>query len=249
VNELKEQIKILIDLQDCDIRIGELVSKKEEGPIRIRGLMEELKVLEGQFEEELNRLEACKKGRKEVEQKIEDLESRAVKSAIKLDNVKSNKEYQAALKEIDALKREKTNLEDRAIEIMEEIEDLETEHTAGKKRIKEFKGRVEQDRENVAKELKALERDLEMLEKERGQFCQAVDAELLGRYSSLRKNNSGFAVSPVIKGVCQTCHIGIPTQEFNELIKGEGLMACPNCLRIIYWGEDKQLQAETVASE
>ena len=249
MNELKEQIKILIDLQDCDTRIGELVSKKEEGPIRIRGLMEELKVLEGQFEEELNRLEACKKDRKEVEQKIEDLESRAVKSAIKLDNVKSNKEYQAALKEIDALKREKTNLEDRAIEIMEEIEELETEHTAGKKKIKEFKGRVEQDRENVAKELKALERDLEMLEKERGQFCQAVDAELLGRYSSLRKNNSGFAVSPVIKGVCQMCHIGIPTQEFNELIKGEGLMACPNCLRIIYWGEDKQLQAETVASE
>ena len=105
---MKKQIKILIDLQDCDTRIGELVSKKEEGPIRIRGLMEELKVLEGQFEEELNRLEACKKGRKEVEQKIEDIESGMVKSAIKLDNVKSNKEYQAALKEIDVLKREKS---------------------------------------------------------------------------------------------------------------------------------------------
>ena len=241
---MKGQIRILIDLQRCDIQIGEIQTKKEEGPLRIQGLMEELKVLEEQFEEKLNRLEACKRDRRGAEQEIEDLESRVVKSGIKLDNVKSNKEYQAALKEIDDLKREKSLLEDTAIEIMEEIEELETQCSVGKEKIEEFREKVERDREEAARELKALEGDLKILQKERTQFCQTVDEELLKRYNSLRKNSWGVAVSPVIKGVCQTCHLGIPPQKFNELIRGDGLMTCPNCLRIIYWGEDKQLQAE-----
>jgi len=58
----------------------------------------------------------------------------------------------------------------------------------------------------------------------------------------LRLKKGGIAISPVIKGVCQMCHLGIPPQKFNELIKGETLMTCPNCMRIIYWGEDERYQ-------
>jgi predicted nucleic acid-binding Zn-ribbon protein len=49
----------------------------------------------------------------------------------------------------------------------------------------------------------------------------------------------GRAVGPVKNGICQACNMNIPPQRFNELIKGNSLLFCPNCRRIIYWAEDE----------
>jgi uncharacterized protein len=46
-------------------------------------------------------------------------------------------------------------------------------------------------------------------------------------------------VGSVIGGVCQLCHINLPPQAFNEIKRGNSLMSCPNCHRIVYWGEDE----------
>jgi hypothetical protein len=46
-----------------------------------------------------------------------------------------------------------------------------------------------------------------------------------------------------MKGVCQCCHLAIPPQKFNELIKGEKMMSCPHCMRIIYWGDDERYKS------
>ena len=78
------------------------------------------------------------------------------------------------------------------------------------------------------------------LEKERNTFYQTMDQDLFKRYVFLKERKGGHAISSVVKGVCQTCHMGIPPQKFNELIKGKSLLTCPNCQRIIYWGEDEQ---------
>ena len=104
---MEEKMKILITLQDCDIRMRDIQIKKEEGPKKIQRLKEKLTAVEDQLEEEANRLETYTRDRRQAEQEIEEIENRLKKADIKLSNIKSNKEYQAALKEIDDLKREK----------------------------------------------------------------------------------------------------------------------------------------------
>jgi predicted nucleic acid-binding Zn-ribbon protein len=107
-------------------------------------------------------------------------------------------------------------------------------------RLEELIGKFEKERIAVLKQMEALDSDIEVLEKERVRFCQAIDVELLKRYNFLKERKGGLAVSPVIKGVCQTCHLGIPPQKFNELIRCQELLKCPNCHRMIYWGEDER---------
>ncbi len=232
----------LIGLQDCDTSIMAIQTKKEEGPAKIHGLKEGLNVMEKRLEAEINQLEEYKRDRRKSEQDIEDIESRIEKSNEKLSNIKSNKEYQAALKEIDGLKVEKSLLEDKVIEIMEEIEILEERNVAAKAESEKLKEEFEKDRDEILKELKDLGQDLENLEKERARFSQTIDKDLLKRYDHLRKYKGGVAISPVVKGICQACHLGIPPQKFNDLIRGDELMDCPNCMRIIYWSEDEGLQ-------
>jgi len=235
-------MKLLIGLQDCDIRIRDAQSKKEEKPIRIERLQKELEQNENQLKAELNQLELNRRTRRESEQKIEEFESRIIKSNIKLNNIKSNKEYTAALKELADLGKEKTLMEDGLIEIMEQIEILEKKCVSNRTKGEVLKENFEIERDEILKEMKALDEVLESLENERANFSEAVDEGLLKRYDIIRKHKGGLAISPVVKGICQECHMGIPPQKFNELIRGDGLMSCPYCGRIIYWGEDEHFR-------
>jgi predicted nucleic acid-binding Zn-ribbon protein len=246
MKELETKIRLLIGLQDCDTRVKHVREKRDNGPVRIQKLEESLNIIADQLAEESKQLETYEQERRQVEREIEDIETNMDKSNIKLSNIKSNKEYRAALKEIDDLKAEKSQLEDKILEIMEKTEEMKERYATGKAEWEARKQAVEKDREGILKEMKALDRDLKSLEGERARFCEAIDGELLKRYDFLKKHKGEFAISPVIKGVCQTCHMGIPPQAFNELIRGDELMSCPHCMRIIYWGENEHFQKEAV---
>lgn len=235
-------IKGLVQLQNCDMQIMDFQSKKAAEPIKIQGLEEGLNFARKQLEEELNQLELLKKERRQVEQDIEDLENQVDKSNIKLSNIKSNKEYSAVLKEIDDLGKGKRKLEDKAIGIMEKTEVLEGKCAVSNTKINDLEEKFEKDRDESLKTLETIDRGLKNLEKKKKRFCQTIDGDLLKRYESLRDHRGGLAINSVIQGVCQGCHMGIPPQQFNELVRGEELMSCPHCMRIIYWGEDKRFQ-------
>ena len=233
-------MKLLIGLQNCDTQIRDIRLKKEEGPMKIQRLEDDLNAMKSDLETESDHLQATGLERRRTEQDIEVLESRIEKSNVKLASIKSNKEYQAALKEIDDLEGEKSFLEDRLLEIFEEVDVLEVKYAETRARLEELIDKSEKDRIAVLKQMEALDSNIEVLEKERVRFCQAIDEELLERYNFLKERKGGLAVSPVIKGVCQTCHLGIPPQKFNELIRCQELLKCPNCHRMIYWGEDER---------
>jgi len=237
---LEEDIKLLILLQDLDGRMGHILAQKAEGPKKIQRLEKRLMDVEAQLAEETDQMDAFSRERREVDQNIDDAESKLKKANLKLSNIKSNKEYQAALKEIEDLKKAKFLLEDRAIEMMERFEKLETKCAVSRQEATEVKKQYKLDRQALSRSMEALDRDLSTLQKDRQGISQAVDRGLLKRYDTLRGRKGGIAVSSVVEGVCQTCHLRIPPQEFNELIRGDKLMTCPNCMRIIYWGEDER---------
>ncbi len=240
---MKQTLITLIRLQACDRRIQEIQNRQADAPARLRSLEEALQAEESALGAELEYLEARKKARRALEREIDELEQKAIKAQRKLTQIKSNKEYQAALKEIDDLKYQKTGLEDRVLEIMEEMETLEARAASARKRIKQAKAHYKEDHRRLQAELSSLAKELEGLQAKRSRLCQGVEPKWLQRYEAIRAHKEGLAVSPVIKEVCQACHLGIPPQKFRELIRCEDLMSCPNCKRIIYWGEDKELSA------
>ncbi len=239
---MEESIKKLIDLQDCDARIMEIKDQKVEGPNRIKALEEKLLLLESEMEEEMERLDVCKKEGNDIELEIEDIDSKVEKSNSKLSNIRDNKEYRAALKEIETMSKEKGRFEDRTLEIMEQLEVLKKSCTSRKESLKKGKEAFKKDKSKIMKEIKALDLELEELEAKRSGLSEDIDANLLKSYDTIRKHKDGVAITSVIKGVCQACHMGIPPQKFNELIRGDSLMNCPNCMRIMYWGDNEKFK-------
>lgn len=240
---MEKKILLLIELQDCDKRRKVVLKKKDEIPARLKALDDSLKEIDDELEKQLKQLEECKHERRRIEQEIDDKENKIVKSNIKLGNIKSNKEYQAALKELSDLKAEKAISEDKAIEIMEQIETLEEMSAAGKEKMAISVERFEKLRTGILEEAKTMDKELKSLEVERERLSHTIDGELLKRYNFISDHKDGLAISAVINGVCQTCNMGIPPQQFNELIRGNELMTCPHCNRIIYWGENQRFRS------
>jgi len=239
---LKDKIVGLIQLQDCDNRIMDILKRKDQGPSKIEKLEAELNAVERILQEENDRLELLKKDRRQIEQDLQEIENNIEKSEIKLANIKSNKEYRAVLKEIDDLNRNRLMTEEKVLQLMEEIEDLERKCNENIDQKAEFRKKYELEKDEILKELQDLDRELENFEKQRINICEAVDQELLKKYIFLKERKGGKAIGPVVNGVCQICHMGIPPQKFNDLRKGHDLMTCPNCNRLIYWGEDEHYQ-------
>jgi predicted nucleic acid-binding Zn-ribbon protein len=239
---LKDKIGDLIALQDCDNKIREILNKKNEGPSRIKKLAEDLDAITKKFQEKQDRLDLLKKDGRKIDQEIQELEEKIEKSNIKLTIIKSNKEYKAVLKEIDDLKHVKFHTEDKAIQVMEELEELEEMCNENKEKEGELRKAFEGDKEEIERELEALDEELKILNAKRDTFADAIDQDLLKKYLYLRDHKAGQAISPVLGGVCQICHMNIPPQAFNELIRGDSLMTCTNCNRIIYWAEDEHFQ-------
>ena len=239
---MKDKLLVLIQLQECDNRIVKILQAKEQGPLRIQKLEDELGAMENLFKANEDQLDAFRKDRRQFEQEIQELDGKIEKSSAKLTQIKSNKEYTAALKEIDDLKTIKFQTEERALQIMEIAEELEQKCKGHKDALDALKDQSEKDKEDIKKDLLGLESNFNALEKERNQLCSDFDQSLLKKYLFLRERKGGLAISSVVTGVCQTCHMGIPPQKFNELIRGSDLMTCPHCNRIIYWGDDQDFQ-------
>lgn len=240
---MKDKLKILVQLQACDSRITEINDKKNHAPLRIQKLRNEIILYEDQLQEDAERLASLMKDRRQIDQKIQDFDGKIEKSGIKLTNIKSNKEYTAVLKEIEELKGAKAQAEDELLQFMEEIERLEQKKQADKEEQSRLQKDYETDKRSVEDELRVLDQELEGLKKRSEVLSEAADKDILKRYVFLRERRGGQAISAVIAGVCQTCHMGIPPQEFNELLKGSTLMTCPHCNRMIYWGEDEHFIA------
>jgi len=239
---LKEKLVGLIHLQGCDNSINRLESLKKDFPIQIKKLEDDLNASKTIFQADSDRLESLKKERRKIEQMAQELEGKVEKSKIKLSSVKSNKEYTAALKEIEEFDKERSKVEDNILRFMEDIETAEKKCIENKKAQENIQKKFEQDKKEIEKRLEELNRESALLDQQRNELLTGVDKELLGKYEFLKAKKGGIAVGSVIGGVCQLCHINLPPQAFNEIMRGNSLMNCPNCHRIVYWGEDEFFQ-------
>jgi uncharacterized protein len=229
----------LILLQKCDDMMGKIVALKKDCPGQISKLEDDLKACRMRFQDDSDKLESLKKEKRKTEQLSLDLDGKIQKSNVKLSNIKSNKEYTAALKEIEDFNREKTKVEDGTLGIMEEIETCEKKCLENKNEMERLQKNFDTGKKRIEQKFEDLNREYTLLEQDRQRISAGLDKIHLARYEFLKARKGGLVISAVLGGVCQSCHLGIPPQRYYELISSSELMSCPHCNRFIYWGEDE----------
>lgn len=235
---MDEKLNALLMIQSIDTKFDNISREKEETPKDIEKLRKGLGLLDSAVEQNLSTVEELKKERRKVERELEEIDLKLKKSKLRLNEVKSNREYQAVLKEIEDLKDLTFQKEETVIKWMEEIEIQEKKCADNTVRREESQEEYKSKEKAFSQRIRELDKEVQSLNEKRVQLSPNLDEDLLRRYNGLRSHLKGRVVVPVIDGVCQECHLGIPPQQYNELIKGDSLQSCPHCSRIIYWGDD-----------
>ena len=232
---MKKQIDFLVKLQEKDRELDWFRLQLREGPKRLQSLEKELVELQEDVETNKRRIQDLQKAQREYEAEIEDGIAHIRKSRGRLMSIKSNKEYQALLREIEETEKGNSDKEDKVLGYLEDLDNLNKELEAKEKGLSTMKDRLESEKVSIAKELARVHEEFSAVEKSRGKLIQSIDPQLFTKYEQIKTKSGGIALALVNNATCSECNIGIPPQMYNELQRQDALKLCPNCQRIIFW--------------
>ena len=232
---MKEQLSYLVELQKLDLIIGRIIGKKSELPEKIIQMDEEFAVFAKNVEESKKKFEELNKLQSEKEDKLKKGIDTIKKTKDRLLEVKTNKEYQAILKEIENIEKKNSEIEDEIISGLDQIDHMRTEVRKKEKDFETRRSQYEKEKKKAEIALSQLDHDLHDTEKRTDALRKQIRDELLKRYETIKGRRNGIAVALVWKEVCGGCHMNIPPQMYIELQRSADLLSCPNCNRIIYW--------------
>lgn len=232
---MKAQLSFLIELQKIDLKIGEITIKRKELPEKIAQMDEEFMAMTASMEEARSKLEELNKRRGDKEDKLKRGVDSLKKTKDRLLEVKTNKEYQAILKEIETIEKKNSDNEDEIITAMEDLDNIKSVLKTNEKDFDDRKSRYESEKQKIAQEISQLDVDLADCQQKSSDLRRQVRSELQKKYEIIKGARNGLAVVSVWKEVCDGCHMNIPPQLYIELQRSADLLSCPNCNRIIYW--------------
>lgn len=241
---MRDQIRALEVLQELDSHISEIQKNLKAYPEQISRYMDELEAHRTEIDNLKMQLEALYLERGQAEEQLDQNQDLVKRSDERLMAIKTHREFEALEREIADLKKANIAFEERILASLGEIEVLENQLSG----VVELLEAKEADYEEKIAELKASLDDYttqyEGKAKEKSEISSKVNGEVLTTYSRVMKR-TGKAVVEARDGVCHGCFMDIPPQLFNDVVRNQKLIQCPNCHRILFYNNDK---GDTVAT-
>ncbi|MBL0220473.1 MAG: hypothetical protein IPQ07_42210 [Myxococcales bacterium] len=243
---MREQLVFLLQLQTSDVKVRELETAVNQLPAKLDPLRRDLAKLQTMLDAERAKLAETDAWRKGQQDQL-DREREALKAAQnKLQASKNSKEFGAASREVE---NKRKSISDREAEL-KKVSAASAESTGQLETRDKDVGGVRTELENAEAgqkdQLDGLKAQLAEATATRDAARAQVDKQWLKIYDTLL-SKKGYAVAPVIKGVCQGCHMALPPQLNNILARMESIETCPRCARLVYRKE--LLEPATPAEE
>lgn len=235
---MKEQILLLKELQDTEVRIRGLKNNQERYPREIDQLNERLSSEKETASQEKERLQFLERERSRKEGDLDELGEKIKKTKGKLFEVKSNKEYQALLHEIGLMEESTSRNEDEILTMLDEIDELKGSVSQREGDLVTVEKETQAEVAKIQGELTHIVKEIDAAEKQRKKVLASLTPDLVKAYETL-KQRRGMALALVRGGVCQGCYVNIPPQMFNEVQRNDTLIRCPNCNRFLFWDNNK----------
>ncbi len=232
-----DQIAQLVELQKVDNVIFSVKTELREAPLELENLSQRFQALEGQRSKVVEKLEHLQEQQKRLAMDIDDDSARIKKSKSKLMQVENGREYHAMMREMDSMEKINHTREEERLALNEELQlqkdklaELDLSHTG-------VKAELEVKQEGLQDKLEKANAKLVDLEGQRKTAIATIPQPVFMRYEFIRRHLEHPVIVSVKEGVCSGCNISIPPQSFIELQRGQQILSCPNCQRLVYWCE------------
>jgi predicted nucleic acid-binding Zn-ribbon protein len=224
----------LLTLQERDQRIRAF-------QIELNAIPEERRLKEKQIADSAARLDKSKTRMKEIEVERKKLE---IDAQVKRDAIakyrtqqfqtRKNEEFAALGHEIERAEKDIVVIEDRELELMEEVEGLKPIVAESERQHTEEKSKLENQISELGKKAENIKTRVEELTASRPALAEGLDEDLLDQYERLFKSKNGSALVEIEHEVCSGCHTKVTTQVSLGVKADKAIVHCPNCGRILH---------------
>jgi len=240
---LNQNLSPLIELQKLDLRIAEIKDQRRKIPERLQAVDAPLREARQLHQQTSASVETLIKERRSYEQDLESHEAHTEKMKSRLSELKSNKEYQAHLFEIEVANKKKGDIEEKILVCMEKIEQLQRAAKEAQEKLSAVEKSFTQEKQALDELEHRLSAELADLEAQQQVRSAHVEKGLLNRYNSIKASRKDHALAEIKEGICSGCRLQLPPQLISEVKRAQDLHTCPYCRRMLYW--DGKIPVET----
>jgi predicted nucleic acid-binding Zn-ribbon protein len=223
----------LYQLQELDLEIesqeqalSQTMSQLGESQVVLR--------VQSQLQLEQQRLEELRRKQHSAEWELEDLATKLTTAEETLfsGRVKNPKELTNLQHEVEVLKAKRNQIEEKALEIMEQVELSETSVARINSELETVKAEWHRQQQELSDSVERLKAILSDLRHKQQLLLKEISPQAIELYQGLRKGKRA-AVARVEQGICRGCRISLPTTDLQRARSGD-LIKCSSCGRILF---------------
>jgi|GEM_PF-241022 uncharacterized protein len=241
---MQESFHVVLNIQELDINMIRLMRVKKE---RLQELTEiqTLKTdIHKQVADKETQITETKKDIRMGEMQIKEIQERVSKLEAQQAAVKKMDEFNALTQEMTRAGKERTEVEQRLSDYMDKLaveEDLLVTLKENLKSTDENSLVIEKE---IHESIEKINEEGKVLLAQREELKKQVDPEMFKIYERLLKNKKDRVVVPIEQRTCSGCHIVLTPQHENMVRKGDRLVFCEHCSRILFWQDAPSVEGE-----
>lgn len=231
---MQEQLVLLRELQSLDL---DLIVKREEKSKLEREqstITAELDKVQEMVDNLNAEIEVLEDQRKDLAQDLLVEEGNIQRAEERLPTIKTQKEYVALLKEVDAAKKMNKDIQDKIGRLDEQMAALASDRDEKSNELSELNSSVEGRQAEINSAIAVCDKVLDEGDDKRDGFLEKLPTSMRKRYEMLLDRRAGIAIVEARKGTCLGCHMNLPPQLFNTLFTAKDVQSCPHCNRMLY---------------
>ncbi|MFA5701485.1 MAG: C4-type zinc ribbon domain-containing protein [Desulfuromonas sp.] len=235
---MKEEVQQLIDVQELDQKILEARRKKTELLSCKEKLLAQTEKLEGAVATMQEQIDVVQQDISSLNQDLAKEQDSVTRAEERLPEVKTQKEYLAILKEVDAAKKNTKDTEE-ALKLKQQVlAELEADQNDKQTELDEFNSANKKQLRDIDTLVAELEQTEAAEKPKRDKLICQVSETLRNHYELVLSRLNSIALVEAQNYTCTGCHMRLPPQFFNNMLKSKNISTCPQCNRLLYIAED-----------
>src|SRR5438128_4593376 len=240
---VKAELSQLIALQNADTDIRRLQAEIESIPERRAEIEKEFERRAFEIRALEERRDAAFHERARLEKEIFDQKQRAERADRNLMAAKKPDEYTAAIREADAARKQISAFETQELEQMEIFDQAEKELKERAPEVQRLGADMEERFKAFDEQARAQQQQLEAARAERERLVNELPKATSSLYKRISARiRDGVAMAEARNGACMACYMSLRPQVMADVRRGEEVITCDNCNRILYYAPEKKAQ-------
>ena len=244
-----QDLALALRLQGLDRKIASLDSEIATLPKHIAEIEKRLDSHKRRLEADQAAMTASQRDRKKLEGDVQLHEQKVSKLRDQTLQAKTNEQYRAFQHEIAYAEGEIRKAEDKILELMEQSEPLEKNFETAETELKKEQQHVEAEKNRARERTAADQKELVSVRAERQSIVDQMDAKLYADYERIRKRTKNTPIAEATEGRCEACQISLRPQFMQDLRRGDKVMFCESCGRILIYNPVIDVGSDIAASQ